>query len=65
MAKEKFERSKQHVKVGTIGHVDHGKTTLKAALKRVCAETLGREQKDLGEIYNPPEQRERGITIAT
>ena len=65
MAKEKFERSKPHVNVGTIGHVDHGKTTLTAALTRVCAETWGGELKDFGEIDNAPEERERGITIAT
>jgi elongation factor Tu len=65
MAKEKFERSKPHVNVGTIGHVDHGKTTLTAALTRVCAETWGGELKDFSEIDNAPEERERGITIAT
>ncbi|MDP6165913.1 MAG: elongation factor Tu [Gammaproteobacteria bacterium] len=65
MAKEKFERNKPHVNVGTIGHVDHGKTTLTAALTRVCAETWGGELKDFGEIDNAPEERERGITIAT
>ena len=65
MAKEKFERSKPHVNVGTIGHVDHGKTTLTAALTRVCAETWGGELKDFAQIDNAPEERERGITIAT
>ena len=65
MAKEKFERTKPHVNVGTIGHVDHGKTTLTAALTRVCAEVFGGEVKDFGEIDNAPEERERGITIAT
>ncbi|MDM3870595.1 elongation factor Tu [Porticoccus sp. GXU_MW_L64] len=65
MAKEKFERNKPHVNVGTIGHVDHGKTTLTAALTRVCAEVFGGEMKDFGEIDNAPEERERGITIAT
>ena len=65
MAKEKFERTKPHVNVGTIGHVDHGKTTLTAALTRVCAEVWGGEIKDFGEIDNAPEERERGITIAT
>ena len=65
MAKEKFERNKPHVNVGTIGHVDHGKTTLTAALTRVCAEVFGGEVKDFGEIDNAPEERERGITIAT
>ncbi len=65
MAKEKFERTKPHINVGTIGHVDHGKTTLTAALTRVCAEVFGGEVKDFGEIDNAPEERERGITIAT
>jgi elongation factor Tu len=65
MAKEKFERTKPHVNVGTIGHVDHGKTTLTAALTRVCAETWGGEVKDFNQIDNAPEERERGITIAT
>ncbi len=65
MAKEKFERTKPHVNVGTIGHVDHGKTTLTAALTKVCAEAYGGETKDFGEIDNAPEERERGITIAT
>ena len=65
MAKEKFERTKPHVNVGTIGHVDHGKTTLTAALTKVCAEEFGGDAKDFGEIDNAPEERERGITIAT
>ena len=65
MAKEKFERNKPHVNVGTIGHVDHGKTTLTAALTRVCAEAFGGELKDFSQIDNAPEERERGITIAT
>ena len=65
MAKEKFERTKPHVNVGTIGHVDHGKTTLTAALTRVCAEVWGGELKNFDEIDNAPEERERGITIAT
>ena len=65
MAKEKFERSKPHVNVGTIGHVDHGKTTLTAALTRVCAEVFGGEKVDFANIDNAPEERERGITIAT
>ena len=65
MAKEKFERNKPHVNVGTIGHVDHGKTTLTAALTRVCAETWGGEVVDFAGIDNAPEERERGITIAT
>jgi elongation factor Tu len=65
VAKEKFERTKLHVNVGTIGHVDHGKTTLTAALTRVCAEAYGGEVKDFDQIDNAPEERERGITIAT
>ena len=65
MAKEKFERNKPHVNVGTIGHVDHGKTTLTAALTRVCAEAWGGELRDFAQIDNAPEERERGITIAT
>ncbi len=65
MSKEKFERNKPHVNVGTIGHVDHGKTTLTAALTKVSAEAMGGEFKDYGEIDNAPEERERGITIAT
>ncbi|PJE80543.1 Elongation factor Tu [invertebrate metagenome] len=65
MAKEKFERNKPHVNVGTIGHVDHGKTTLTAALTRVCAEVWGGEFKAFDQIDNAPEERARGITIAT
>ena len=66
MAKEKFERSKPHVNVGTIGHVDHGKTTLTAALTRVCSETWGSGSAvPFDGIDNAPEERERGITIAT
>ena len=65
MAKEKFERNKPHVNVGTIGHVDHGKTTLTAALTRVCAEIWGGTAVDFAGIDNAPEERERGITIAT
>ena len=65
MAKEKFERTKPHVNVGTIGHVDHGKTTLTAALTRVAAETSGGKAVDFANIDNAPEERERGITIAT
>jgi elongation factor Tu len=65
MAKEKFERNKTHVNVGTIGHVDHGKTTLTAALTRVCAETWGGSFRAFDQIDNAPEERERGITIAT
>ena len=65
MAKEKFERNKPHVNVGTIGHVDHGKTTLTAAITRVCAEVWGGEMKAFDQIDNAPEERERGITIST
>ncbi|TDG12731.1 elongation factor Tu [Seongchinamella unica] len=65
MAKETFERTKPHVNVGTIGHVDHGKTTLTAALTRVCAEVWGGEAVAFDGIDNAPEERERGITIAT
>jgi len=65
MAKETFERSKPHVNVGTIGHVDHGKTTLTAALTRVCAEVWGGELVAFDGIDNAPEERERGITIST
>ncbi|MBX2858731.1 MAG: elongation factor Tu, partial [Cellvibrionaceae bacterium] len=65
MAKEKFERSKPHINVGTIGHVDHGKTTLTAALTRVCAEVWGGDAVAFEGIDNAPEERERGITIST
>jgi elongation factor Tu len=65
MAKEKFERSKPHVNVGTIGHVDHGKTTLTAALTIVQGAKFGGEVKDYANIDNAPEERERGITIST
>ena len=65
MSKEKFERSKPHVNVGTIGHVDHGKTTLTAAITKVMAEKHGGEFKDYANIDNAPEERARGITIAT
>jgi len=65
MAKEKYERTKPHVNIGTIGHVDHGKTTLTAAITKVLAETGGAEFKDYGDIDGAPEERERGITIAT
>ena len=66
MAKEKFERTKPHLNVGTIGHVDHGKTTLTAALTKVCAEAQGTgEAIAFDGIDNAPEERERGITIAT
>ena len=66
MSKEKFERTKVHVNVGTIGHVDHGKTTLTAALTKVCSEAYGSgDLKAFDEIDNAPEEKERGITIAT
>ncbi len=65
MAKETFERTKPHVNVGTIGHVDHGKTTLTAALTRVCSEVWGGEVVGFDGIDNAPEEKERGITIAT
>ena len=65
MSKEKFQRNKPHVNVGTIGHVDHGKTTLTAALTKVMAELQGGEVKAFDEIDNAPEERARGITIAT
>jgi len=65
MSKEKFERSKPHVNVGTIGHVDHGKTTLTAAMTKVLSETYGGEAVDFANIDNAPEERERGITIST
>lgn len=65
MAKETFERDKPHVNVGTIGHVDHGKTTLTAALTRVCSEVFGGEAVAFDGIDNAPEEKERGITIAT
>jgi len=65
MSKAKFERNKPHVNVGTIGHVDHGKTTLTAALTKVCSEARGGEFKAYDQIDNAPEERARGITIAT
>jgi elongation factor Tu len=65
MSKVKFERTKPHVNVGTIGHVDHGKTTLTAALTKICAEARGGEYIAYDQIDNAPEERERGITIAT
>ena len=65
MAKEKFERSKPHVNVGTIGHVDHGKTTLTAAIATVLAKHFGGEAKDYAAIDNAPEEKARGITINT
>ncbi len=65
MSKEKFERTKPHVNVGTIGHVDHGKTTLTAAICTVLSKTYGGAARDFASIDNAPEERERGITIAT
>ena len=65
MAREKFERTIPHVNVGTVGHVDHGKTTLTAALTKVAAEVFGGDAVDFANIDNAPEERERGITIAT
>ncbi len=65
MAKEKFERTKPHCNVGTIGHVDHGKTTLTAAITRILAESGGAEFTDFADIDKAPEERERGITIST
>ena len=65
MSKEKFERTKPHVNVGTIGHVDHGKTTLTAALTKVMAEAMGGTVKAFDEIDNAPEEKARGITIST
>jgi len=65
MAKEKFERTKPHVNVGTIGHVDHGKTTLTAAITKTLAEQGLAEQRDFDTIDNAPEEKERGITINT
>ena len=65
MARQKFERTLPHVNVGTVGHVDHGKTTLTAALTKVAAEVFGGEAVDFANIDNAPEERARGITIAT
>ena len=65
MAKEKFERDKPHVNVGTIGHIDHGKTTLTAAITKVLGEKYGGQAKSFEEIDNAPEEKQRGITIAT
>ena len=65
MAKEKYERTKPHVNVGTIGHVDHGKTTLTAAMTMVLSRKTGTQVRDFDSIDNAPEERERGITIAT
>ena len=65
MTKEKFDRSKEHVNIGTIGHVDHGKTTLTAAITKVLAEKGGAEFTAYDEIDKAPEEKERGITIST
>jgi len=65
VAKEKFERDKPHVNVGTIGHIDHGKTTLTAAITKILAEEYGGQARSFEEIDNAPEEKERGITIAT
>ena len=65
MAKEKFDRSKAHVNVGTIGHVDHGKTTLTAAITTVLAKQGGAQAMAYDQIDGAPEERERGITIST
>ncbi|MFI3256196.1 MAG: GTP-binding protein, partial [Psittacicella sp.] len=65
MSKEKFERNKPHVNVGTIGHVDHGKTTLTAAITHVLAKKFGGQARDFSQIDNAPEEKARGITINT
>ena len=65
MAREKFERNKPHVYIGTIGHVDHGKTTLTAAITNVLAKKGQAQAQDYGDIDGAPEERERGITINT
>ncbi|EAB5378336.1 elongation factor Tu, partial [Salmonella enterica subsp. enterica] len=65
MSKEKFERTKPHVNVGTIGHVDHGKTTLTAAITTVLAKTYGGAARAFDQIDNAPEEKARGITINT
>ena len=65
MAKAKFERKKPHVNVGTIGHVDHGKTTLTAAITTILSKKFGGEAKDYAQIDNAPEEKARGITINT
>ena len=63
MSKEKFDRSKPHVNVGTMGHIDHGKTTLTAAITKVLSDASGGEATAFEDIDNAPEERERGITI--
>src|SRR4030067_557185 len=65
MAKEKFERTKPHVNVGTIGHVDHGKTTLTSAITQILAKSGLAQYKSFDEIDSAPEEKARGITIAT
>ncbi len=65
MAKEKFDRSKEHANVGTIGHVDHGKTTLTAAIATVLSKKMGGDAKSYADVDNAPEEKERGITIST
>jgi len=65
MAKEKFERTKPHMNVGTIGHIDHGKTTLSAAITQYCARKFGDKALKFDEIDNAPEEKARGITINT
>ncbi|MDC0255452.1 GTP-binding protein, partial [Bacteriovoracales bacterium] len=65
MAKEKFDRSKPHVNIGTIGHVDHGKTTLTAAISMTLAEASGLDAKNYADIDSAPEEKARGITINT
>ncbi|MFZ3067181.1 MAG: GTP-binding protein, partial [Gammaproteobacteria bacterium] len=65
MAKQQFERNKPHVNVGTIGHVDHGKTTLTAAIASIMAKLNGGEAKAYDEIDKAPEEKARGITIST
>ena len=65
MAKEKFDRSKPHVNIGTIGHVDHGKTTLTAAITFILAKKFGGETKSYDQIDSAPEEKARGITINT
>src|SRR5437870_7325265 len=65
MGKQKFERAKPHVNVGTIGHIDHGKTTLTAAITQVLSEKIGGQAMTFDQIDNAPEEKQRGITIAT